>query len=291
MSPGSARPRPLLGLALTLVAVLCFAVLDSTAKYLSQFYPVPMVVWARYAVHLVLMLAVFAPRRGAALLHTRRPALQVLRAGLLLAVTALFMSGLQHIPLAEATAIIYLTPLLVTALSVPLLGEKVDAVGWLAVLAGFAGVLVVVRPGGALLTPAVLLPLAAALCNSLYQILTRTFAGSESPLTSNFITGLVGTALASLLLPAVWTTPTPAHAGLMVLLGLVGYGGHQLLILAFGHISPATVAPYTYGQIVVATLIGWQLFGTLPDAVSFTGMALIAASGLAVALRRRRSAP
>lgn len=285
--PPVAAPAPLRGVVLMLSAVLCFALLDCSAKYLSQHYPVPMVVWARYAVHTLLMLIVHAPRHGRALLRTRRPARQLLRALLLLSVTVLFVSGLRLLPLAEATAIIYLTPLLVTALSVPLLGERVCATTWLAILVGLAGVLVVVRPGGALLGWPVLLPLAAALCNSLYQILTRSFAGSENATTTNFITGLTGTVLASLLLPWQWQTPQPAHALLMLVLGCAGYGGHALLIRAFEHASPAVLGPLTYGQLAIATLLGFGVFGTLPDATSFAGMGLIVVGGLLVLLRRR----
>lgn len=286
-STASGTRAPLIGVVLMLLAVLCFAVLDSSAKYLSQHYPVAMVVWARYAVHTLLMLIAYAPARGRTLLHTRRPGRQLLRALLLLSVTVLFVSGLRFLPLAEATAIIYLTPLLVTALSVPLLGERVARGTWIAILTGLAGVLIVVRPGGALLGWTVLLPLAAAFCNSLYQILTRSFAGSENGTTTNFITGLTGTVLASLTLPWVWTTPTAAHAGLMIVLGCAGFGGHALLIRAFEHASPAVLGPLTYGQLGIATLLGFSVFGTLPDAASFAGMALIVAGGLLVLLPRR----
>lgn len=288
-APSAAR-SPWLGIGITLLAVFVFSLLDTSSKYLGQRYPIAMVVWARYAVHTLLMLLVFAPRMGGSLLHTRRPGMQLLRGLLLFSVTVLFVTGLKYIPLAEATAIMYLTPLLVVVFSVPLLGERVDRATWLAVLAGLVGVLVVVRPGGALLSFAVLLPLGGALANSLYQIITRKFSGSESGVTTNFITGLCGTLLASCALPFVWVTPTLADSAVMGLLGLCGYGGHALLIKAFDYASPASLAPYTYSQIVSSTLIGLWVFEALPDAVSIAGMTLIAGSGVWVALHRRRTA-
>lgn len=293
MAPASGREH-LHGIALLSLAVLCFAILDGLAKYLSRYHTVPSLVWARYAVHTLLMLGLFGPRMGRGLIRTRRPWMQLLRALLLLGATLFFMSGLLYLPLAEATAINYLNPLLVTALSVPLLGERVSLHSGLAVLCGFVGVLIVVRPGSALFTPAILLPLAAAVCLSLYQIITRKFSGAENGTTTNFITGLVGAVLMSVLLPWTWSMPTPGHALLMMGLGIVGFCGHQLLIKAFEHTTPAVLAPFSYGQIVWAALLGYLVFDALPDIGSILGITVITASGLYVAYHhstqpRRRS--
>ncbi len=282
---GARRAR---GIALMSLAVLCFAVLDTTVKYLSRHYAVSSLVWVRYAVQMLVLLAFSGPRMKLDLVRTSRPGLQLLRALLLLGTTLFFVNGLRYIPLGEATAIIYLTPLIVTALSVPLLGERIDRHNGYAVLAGFAGVLVIVRPGSALLTLAVLLPLAAAVCNSLYQITTRQLSGTEHPTTTNFITGLVGAVLMSATLPLAWITPTPLHALMMLGMGLVALGGHYLLTRAFECASPAAVAPFSYGQILWAVLLGWWAFDSLPDAVSMLGIAIIAASGLYTAYRQRR---
>src|SRR5437016_4991684 len=140
------------GIVLMSAAVLCFAVLDSLSKYLSRYYAVPFLIWARYAVHLVLMSVIFFPQRGAALVQTSQPGPQILRSLLLVLTSLLFVSGLRYLPIAEATSIMFLTPLLMTALSAPLLREKVDGRDWVGVAIGFIGVLVVVRPSGALLT-------------------------------------------------------------------------------------------------------------------------------------------
>ncbi|TCO81162.1 drug/metabolite transporter (DMT)-like permease [Plasticicumulans lactativorans] len=289
--PGHASAaRRLRGIVLMSLAVLCFAALDAMAKLLTRHYPVAAVVWARYAVHMLLLLVMFGPRLRGRLLQTARPGAQTLRALLLLATTLLFVSGLGYIPLAEATAINYLTPLIVTGLSVPLLGERVGRPQWLAMLAGFIGVLVIVRPGGALMTPAVLLPFSAAICNSLYQIVTRKLSSTETPVVTNFITGLVGTLVMSVTLPWSWHTPTLPHALLMVGAGVAGLCGHYLLTRAFECTTPAVVAPFSYGQILWAVLLGFAVFGTLPDAASFAGIGIIAASGLYLARRHRAQA-
>jgi drug/metabolite transporter (DMT)-like permease len=264
------------------LAVLCFAVLDTLCKYLTRYYAVSAVLWVRYTVHVVLLAGIFGPQMGLGLLRTARPGLQILRALCLLGTSVLFVTGLLYVPLPEATAIVYITPLLVIALSVPLLGDKVAGRDWIAVLLGLVGVLIIVRPGGALLTAAALLPFSAAVCNSLYQLITRKFSGAENPTTTNFITGLVGSILLTSTLPFSWSTPTLNHALLLVGAGLAGVGGHYLMIKAFERATPAVLGPFSYGQLLWATLLGYLVFGTFPDTGSFIGMAVIAASGLYV---------
>lgn len=276
------------GIALVLSTTLLFAGYDAIAKYLSRHYPVPELIWVRYLTHVVFMGVLFGPRMGRQLLATQRPALQVLRALLLISVTFLFMSALRVMALADATAIIFLTPLLVTALSMPLLGEKVELRSWLAVLAGLVGVLIIIRPGSSALQPAALLPLASAICYSLYQILTRRLKGSEHPVTSHFITGLVGVVVASLGWQDNWTLPTLLHAGFMVGLGLTTGIGHYLLIEAFQRMGPAMAAPFTYTQLIWAGLLGALVFGEIPNAGTLIGMLIIAASGIYVARHQAR---
>lgn len=278
------------GIGIILITVVFFALNDTFSKYLSRFYPIPELLWVRYAIHVLLMLALFAPRMGWKLVKTNRPVLQVLRALLLIAVTVLVMNSLLYLPIAEVTAINFLTPLLVTALSVPLLGEKVMRRDWIAVLFGFAGVLVIVRPGGGLLQLAVLLPLSAAVCYSLYQIMTRRFSGSEDPVTTHFITGLVGVTVMMFAWGEDWVLPSLSHAGLMLCMGLVGSVGHFLLIKAFELARPATLAPFTYTQLLWGTLLGYLVFNELPDMGSAVGMLVIAGSGLYVAYRHARPA-
>ena len=275
-SPFNGAEHPIKGIALICLAVLLFASHDTLSKYLSAFYPIVMVVWARYVVHTLLMLVVFVPRSGfSAVVRTKRPGLQLLRALCLIGTSLLFTTGLRYIPLAEATAVNFLAPLLVTALSVPFLGERVSRAQWLAVLAGFVGVLIVVRPGGALFTPAILLPLGSALCFGFYQLLTRKLSGVDSPTTSNFLTGILNSLIMSALLPFFWSTPTLVHGLFMIGLGTCGMLGHMLLTQAFRHAAPAMLAPFSYGQILFAGLFGYLIFDHTPDQYALVGIAVI----------------
>ena len=281
--------QPIKGIALICLAVLLFSSHDALTKYLSAFYPIVMLVWARYVVHTLLMLVVFVPQTGlSAVVRTRRPGLQLARALCLIGTSLFFTTGLRYIPLAEATAVNFLAPLLVTALSVPLLGERVTRNQWLAVLAGFVGVLIVVRPGGALFTPAILLPLCSALCFGFYQLLTRKLSGIDSPTTSNFLTGILNSLIMTALLPFFWMTPTGTHALLMVGVGTCGMLGHMLLTQAFRYAAPAMLAPFSYGQILFALMFGYLVFNHTPDIFGIVGIAVICLSGLAVAWGQRR---
>lgn len=281
--------QPVKGILLICLAVLLFASHDTLSKYLSGFYPIVMVVWARYVVHTLLMLVAFVPRSGfSAVVRTKRPGLQFLRAMCLIGTSLFFTTGLRYIPLAEATAVNFLAPLLVTALSVPLLGEHVTRRQWLAVLGGFVGVLIVIRPGGALFTPTIVLPLCSALCFGFYQLLTRKLTGIDSPTTSNFLTGIINSLIMSALLPFFWSTPTWSHAVFMVGLGTCGMLGHMLLTQAFRHAAPAMLAPFSYGQILFAGMYGYLIFDHTPDGYAIVGIAVICLSGLAVAFGRRK---
>ena len=274
------------GILLMLAAVMLFASMDTMAKYLGRYYPVPNLVWARYTVHFLFMLVFLGPRLRYRLLRTSHLALQILRALLLLGSTAFFFTALRFLPLAEASAIGFVTPLLVTAFSVPLLGEKVGPRRWTAVLIGFAGVLIVLHPGSGLLTWAAVLPLSSSLCFSLYQIITRKLSASEDPFATLFYAALVGALVTSAALPFEWVSPTSLFHGLLILLlGLLGGISHFILIKAFERASAAVLAPFGYTQLVYTTLLGYLVFGSFPDQLSVAGMLVIAGSGLYVAYR------
>jgi drug/metabolite transporter (DMT)-like permease len=283
------EPRPLKGVALMLAAVLCFALLDATSKHLSQTFNVPLLVWARYTVHCLLMLAILGPSHGRGLIATTRPLAQILRALLLVGVTGFAMAAFRVMPLAETTALLFVTPLIVALLAGPFLGERVGAPRWLAALVGFAGTLLIARPGGALALDGMLYTTIAAVCYSVYQIQTRKMAATERPLTMVFYTALVGTTAMSLALPWIWTGPTPdAQQAIMICsLALYGGTGHFLLTHAFRHAPASTLAPFLYGQLIWAALLGSVFYSQLPDALSVAGMAVIVASGVAVALVER----
>lgn len=270
------------------VATFLFSSHDALSKYLCGFYPVVMVVWARYVIHTLLMAGIFLPQSGLRVLRTKRPLLQLMRALCLLGTSLLFTGALLFIPLAEATAVNFLAPVLVTALSVPLLGEQVTRGQWLAVICGFIGVLIIVHPGGELFTPAVLLPFCSALFFCFYQLLTRKLSEIDSPTTSNFFAGLCNTLVMSALVPFFWQVPSVGHGVLMVALGACGMTAHLLLTQAFRYAAPALLAPFGYCQIVFAGLLGWWLFSHTPTLTTVIGIVVICCSGLAAAWQQRR---
>ncbi|MBV7526695.1 MULTISPECIES: DMT family transporter [Pseudomonas] len=287
-TPLSGVNQPFKGILLIVVATFLFSTHDAFSKYLSGFYPIVMVVWARYVVHTLLMAGIFLPQSGLRVLRTKRPLLQVIRALCLLGTSLFFTTGLMYIPLAEATSVNFLAPVLVTALSVPLLGERVTRGQWLAVIFGFSGVLIIVHPGGDLFTPAVLLPFCSALFFCFYQLLTRKLSEIDSPTTSNFFAGLCNTLVMSALVPFFWQTPNLMHGAMMLALGACGMTAHLFLTQAFRLAAPALLAPFSYCQIIFAGLLGWLLFSHTPTLTTVLGIAVICCSGLAAAWQQSR---
>jgi drug/metabolite transporter (DMT)-like permease len=281
--------QPLRGMLLMVIATLLFSSHDVLSKYLSGFYPVMLVIWVRYFVHTLLMMGIFLPQSGLRILRTKRPSLQVLRALCLLGTSLMFVSGLQYIPLAEATAVNFLAPLMVTALSVPLLGERVTFGQWAAVLVGFCGVLTIVHPGGELFTPAILFPFGSALFFCFYQLLTRKLAEVDSPTTSNFFAGIFNTLLMSAVVPFFWQWPSWLDGLFMLALGGCGMTAHLLLTQAFRHAPPALLAPLGYCQIVFAGLYGVLVFHHSPTSTTVVGIVVICTSGVAAAWLQRRA--
>ncbi|MDD5248367.1 MAG: DMT family transporter [Rhodocyclaceae bacterium] len=283
-------PRPLFAIGLMLLAVLCFAALDATSKTLSQTFAVPLLVWARYTFHFLLMVVFLAPSMKIRLIATRRPRLQVLRALMLVGTTGFAMASFRTMPLAEATAILFVTPLAVALLAGPLLGERVGTTRWIAVVAGFGGMLLVARPGGAMSAAGIAWALAAAACYTIYQIQTRMLSPSENTWTMLFYTALVGTVAMSLGLPLFWSgaLPTPLQALMIASLGIYGGTGHFLLIRAFRHVAASTLSPFLYAQLVWAAVFGWLFYGHVPDGISIAGMAIIAGSSIAMAAFEQR---
>lgn len=265
--------------------------LDATAKILVRDYPVWWIVWARYAGHVLVVVPLAWHKVGPGFWRTRQPVLQIARSTLLLLATIAFFSALRFLPLAEASAISFLAPMLMVLLARPLLGETVTPARWIAVAAGFAGVLLVTRPGSAAFHPAALLMLGMALCNALYQLLTRKLQG-DSAYTTLFHSGVVGTIAFTALLPLLAPHPLPSagDAMLFLLLGVLAGLGHWCIITAFLQAQASQLTPFGYLQMVWPLVFGWLLFGQFPDRVSIVGMAVILASGVWLAWRERRRA-
>jgi len=269
-------------------AVGAFTLMDTIAKYLARWYPVPGIVWARYALNLLILLGWFAARGELQRIATKRPGIQIAR-GLLLAIaTSIYFTSLKVLPLANAAAIAFVLPLFVAALAVPMLNERLDMPRVLAIVAGLTGALVVVRPGSTVFTFYALLPMAMAFCNALYQILTRKIAGVEHPLTSLIWGAIIGAIVLSAALPFAWETPKePMHWLMLGVIGLLASVGHYLLIRAYDYASATLLAPFTYSGLVWAMLLGLLVFGNFPDGWSLAGIAVIVVSGLFLASRQR----
>ena len=281
--------KNLQGSTLFLSALFLFALVDASVKYLSATFSVPLLVWARFVVHLVLMLAFVAPAMGRQIIVTQRPWLMISRAFLLVCSSLLLQLAFRSLPLAETTAVFFVTPLLVALLAGPLLGEKLQLATWLATLGGFCGALLIARPGGALVGSGVAYTLFAALCYALYQILTRKLSSSEPVMRQLFYTALIGTLSMSLVVPAYWTgvLPTASQALLIASLGVFAGAGHFLLIRAYRESPASSLSPLLYCQLIWVVVLGWLVFAQLPDLLSTVGMLIVGASGLSLARRRR----
>ena len=269
--------------------VMMFPFMNAAVKLLTAHYPVAQIVWARFTGHLIVMLAVFLPRYGRRLFATRWPAVQLGRSFLMLVSNLVFVMAIGRVPLATASAIGFTSPLLVTAMSVPLLGERVGVRRWSAVLVGFAGALLIIRPGSELANPAILLLLVSAACYALYQIATRWIAAFDGAATGIVFSALLGSAVMSLVLPFIFVRPKSLFdLALFISVGLVGGAGHYLLIRAFQCGPAAVLAPLGYIELVGTTILGYLIFGNFPDLPTWFGAAIIIASGLYVALRAHR---
>lgn len=287
------EPRPLTGILLMLGAVFCFAALDATSKRMAQTFPVPLLVWARYSVHFLLMLAFLGPSMRLKLVTTAHPRRQIIR-GLTLVGTSLFgMTGFAILPLAEATALLFVAPLIVVILARFLLHENITAGRWLAVVAGFAGALLIARPGGALSFTGVIFMALAAICYAFYQVQTRRLSATENTLTMLFYTALIGTLSMTLVAPFYWGGPRPdvVQSLQIVSMGILGGTGHLLLTRAFHHAPASMLSPVIYVQIIWATLFGWVFHAHLPDGLSVIGIGVIAGSSLFIALSERIRKP
>jgi drug/metabolite transporter (DMT)-like permease len=276
-------------LPLFLLGGLCLTLLDTTAKYLVRDHALFLVVWARYVGQMLVVTPFVWHRAGPGFWRTRNLRMQLLRSAFLLAATVCFFGGLRYLPLAEGSAITFLAPIFIVILSLPVLGERPTRARWIASVTGFAGILVLLRPGSSVLHPAVLLLLATAVCNACYQLLTRKLPGDGAH-TTLFYSALIGAVGVTLALP--WGFAGEAltwrDGGLLFLLGLFAGVAHWLIISAF-LIAPASLlTPFTYLQMIWATLFGYLVFGQLPDGWSALGMSIIVASGLALALQERR---
>ncbi len=272
-------------------AVACFSVSDTIIKILAGRHPVPLLVWARWGFQVLAMLIWLGPSMGVGMVRTTQLRMQLIRGVLLIGSSLCFMSALKFIPLAEATALNYLTPTIVIVLGVLFLDERMTAARIAFVICGFTGMLMIVRPGAMIFDGASLLALGSAMFYAVYQITTRMLA-AEDPRVTLFYPALVGVGLMTLVWPWFGSAIDLSWLDIAMLatIGVLGTIGHFLFILAFQRAPASALTPFTYIHLVFATLIGWVVFSNLPGPLTFAGMGLIAGSGLLLTWHERRRA-
>ena len=269
------------------LAMLLLAGMDGISKTLAADYAVPQILAVRFLIFCLFALAIARPKSLAAAFRSHHPYLQIARSLIITLEVGVFILAFRYLPLADAHAIAGIAPLLVTALAVPILGEKVGLRRWSAIAIGFLGLLVIVRPGIGVFNPAALIPLAGAGLWSVYQILVRKVA-DDSAATSLLYMAVIGAAVMSVLAPFFWRPPDLAGWLLLLSLGVVGSLGHFILIKAFQFAPASSLQPFHYVVLLWATVIGYVVFGDLPDMWTIAGAGIIAASGLYAFYRERR---
>jgi drug/metabolite transporter (DMT)-like permease len=284
-----ATPDTLRGILLMCAGVALFPLMNASVKLLTAGYPVIEITWARFTGHLIVMLVVFLPQYGRRLFATRRPLVQIARSALMLVSNGVFVLAIGKVPLATASAIGFTSPLIVTALSVPLLREQVGWRRWSAVCVGFAGALLIIRPGHALADPAVLLLLLSSGAYALYQIATRFVMAHDNPATGIIFAALLGSLATTAVLPFVFVMPKNlGDLAMFLALGCLGGLGHFLVIKAFQAAPASVIAPLGYVELIGTAILGYLIFNNFPDALTWVGALIIIASGLYIATRERK---
>jgi drug/metabolite transporter (DMT)-like permease len=285
VSPAGASAR---GIGFFLLAMLGFVLMDTAAKYLTAEHSVAQIAWARYVFHFAVAVLLLSRARLTRIFQTKALPLQLLRSFILFAATCSFYVAIAYLPLAEAISISYVAPIILTGLSALLLRERVGPRRWAAVFVGFAGVLIIIRPGTDVFQWEGLFLVGTATCYALYQITTRMLSGRDSSFTTVFYTGIVGAIVTSIAAPFFWTSPSWLGWGLFVGLGVMGLGAHYCIIKALEYLPASYLAPYEYFALIWAVIMGYVVFGDFPDGIAIAGAAVIAGSGLYIFYRDRR---
>jgi drug/metabolite transporter (DMT)-like permease len=279
--------RPFRGIALILASTVFLGASDVAAKYLSATLPSIEIAWIRFLVFALIMSPAMLSGSRLYALDTRRPGLQVMRGVALLASSLFFISGLRFLPIAEASATGFVSPLFVTALSIVFLGESVGIRRWIATAVGLIGVLVILRPGTSAFHPAAFFPIVSALAWAGTLIMTRMMSGREHALTTMTYSSIVGVCVLCALVPFVWVTPSWHDIAFGIFIGVASTAGQWIVVLAFRYADASVLAPFSYTQLLWVSILGFIIFGELPDIWTVTGAAFIVGSGLYTAHRER----
>lgn len=282
--------RPLIGVAFMLAAMAILPGIDVIAKIMGRDgLAILQIVWARVAFGALLTLPFALRLVGPRGLVPDRPVFHLFRAGFLIAATFLFFTSLRSLPIADALAIFFVQPLVVTLLSALVLREPVGPRRWTAVAIGFVGTLIIIRPGLAVWNPDSLYALGAGTSLAIYFVMTRSISGSAPAMVTTFQTNAMGTLIASAGVWAVWQNPSPADWAMFAALGAIATFGHYLIVRAYDHAEASLLAPLAYTEMVTSTLLGWWIFGDLPDGWTFLGVAILIGCAVYISVRERRS--
>ncbi len=279
--------RPFRGIALILTSTVFLGVSDVTAKYLSTTLPSIEIAWIRFLVFALVMVPAMLPGSPLYALRSERPGLQAMRGIALLSSSLFFISGLRFLPIAEASATTFVAPLFVTALSIFFLGESVGVRRWLATAVGLMGVVIILRPGSSAFHLAAFFPIVSALAWACTLIMTRMMSGREHVLTTMTYSSIVGVCILSVLVPFVWVAPSWHDILFGILIGVASTAGQWIVVLAFRYADASVLAPFSYTQLLWVSILGFAIFGEVPDIWTVTGAVFIVASGLYTAHRER----
>src|SRR3954470_7859284 len=279
--------RPFRGIALILLSTIFLGCSDVTAKYLSATLPSIEIAWMRFVTFALIMVPAMLPGTRLYALRSERPGLQVMRGITLLASSLFFISGLRFLPIAEASATGFIAPLFVPARSIAFLGEKFGVRRWLATITGLIGVLIILRPGSSAFHPAAFFPIVSALAWACTLIMTRMMSGKERAITTMTWSAITGVCVISALVPLVWVTPSWHDILFGIFIGVASTAGQWIVVLAFRYADASVLAPFSYTQLVWVSILGFFVFGEVPDVWTIAGAAVIVASGLYTAHRER----
>jgi drug/metabolite transporter (DMT)-like permease len=284
-----ASARASTGISLMLFAMAILPVMDAIGKHLGQFLPVLLIVWGRLVFATLFTLPAVLIRHGVAgAIRPQRPLMQLARSMLMVLSTMSFFTGLRYLPIADTLAIFFIMPLVVTALAPLVLGEHVGVRRWSAVVVGFIGTLIIIRPGFHGVNVGTLWALTAGVSMAIFMLLTRKIAGSIDPLINNFQTTLIGAILVSLAMPWLWQSPGLENWGLLAAVGAVAAIGHYAMVRAYDFASAPTLAPLAYTEMISATVIGYLVFGDFPDLWTILGVAILIGSAIYISYRESR---
>jgi drug/metabolite transporter (DMT)-like permease len=286
-APPGRADHPFRGIALILASTVFLGTSDATSKYLSATLPSIEIAWIRFLVFALVMVPAMLPGSPWYAMRTERRGFQLMRGAALLGSSLFFITGLRFLPIAEASATSFVSPLFVTALSIVFLGESVGLRRWLATAVGLIGVLIILRPGSGAFHPAALFSIVSALAWACTLIMTRMMSGTERAVTTMAYSSIAGLGILSVLVPFVWVQPSWHDIFFGIVIGVASTAGQWIVVLAFRYANASVLAPFSYVQLLWVSFLGFMIFGEVPDVWTITGAAFIVASGLYTAHRER----